>query len=263
MNKLLCLTALSAIVVATVFGAEFWEEKSPDSWDPKQCQEILNDSPWVETVSFSRVNWYTDSMRGGRGTVTVENEEFGSTSGGQSGSGGASGSPGQERQVTQFLRITLASAAPVRLASARMQALMQPGSVTETLDSIAAMEPPNIAIQVSYYSRPVGQNWVRDIDSFLRQVTLPTLQNSTYLAAEKHNIHVPVSHYVPSSENMPAAIFVFPRFNENGQPHFSGKEKEIVFHTELKLTQFGGSRDQVVDVDFEPKKLTFNGKFSF
>src|SRR5688572_16531006 len=51
----LVLLALSLVSLAASQGGEFWQKKAYRQWSEKECQKLLEDSPWAQKHTLSQV----------------------------------------------------------------------------------------------------------------------------------------------------------------------------------------------------------------
>lgn len=79
-----CSAALLAVVMATVaFAGDVWKDKPFESWDQKDVQKVLDDSPWAKRVEFAPMPSAQDSgatvgQPGGSGSIADRSGRRGS-----------------------------------------------------------------------------------------------------------------------------------------------------------------------------------------
>ena len=81
--------------------------------------------------------------------------------------------------------------------------------------------------------------------------------------ASSDNKTVPISAYVQPTERNPFPLLVFPRFDQSGQPYFTGKEKSITLRCECKIPLASKEIAEPfrMTVKMEPKKMIFDNEF--
>jgi hypothetical protein len=75
---------------------------------------------------------------------------------------------------------------------------------------------------------------MQNLRAFFARATLATFIDETFLISPDGE-HVPPTRYLPWNEERPNAILVFPRFTEDEEPYFTGKEKSIVFRSKFEM----------------------------
>lgn len=259
-NKLV-LALIAIIATGSVLGTEFWEKKDFKTWSLKECNRLLENSPWVMNYTMARVTSVSPMGNAGRlpTTRSVRDSEFGVDNGDVGELGGSSVS---DREVFNTLTFRLVTAKPVKMAIGRLRLLSDPDNEElkrQVARYVETADEERIAIEVYYTSKPAGHESLRHIKAFLHQMTPDQLRNTVYLAANDLATRVPVSQYLPPSENAPTAILIFPKKDPDGNPYFTGDEKRIIFHFELDLTRLGDSRKHIVDMNLAPSKMRFHG----
>jgi hypothetical protein len=122
--------------------------------------------------------------------------------------------------------------------------------------------PKQIVVEIGVSGKPPGHPSIRMLESFFEQATLEKLKETTYLSSSNNKVVVKLEAYVKPGEQSPSPMYVFPRFDENGQPYFTGDEKNISLHTELDMKLVGGRREYEIRYNVKPKKLSFKGEFT-
>ena len=240
---------LVLLVSAPLLAAKFWESKEFTTWSQKECMELLNKSPWTQSLSFGS----TLSARTMPADAPVSIRDA-----------PTEGKLGEQDStvVFQFRALT---AKPIRLALMRLQMLKKPDDAALREQAAKIDEEPagkEIAIQVSYQTVPQGSSAVHDLHSYFLQSTWITFRDSTSLASEKSGI-VPVARYLPPSEKQANPLFIFPRVNEKGEPYFTGEEKSIALMSEFEPTINNAKQRYKIYVKLNPREMKFQNAFAF
>lgn len=228
------LTALVLVLaVGLLHAAEFWETKDFHAWSEKECTRLLTRSPWAQSNSFRR------------------NLNIGSSQTG-------------ERETAEIIYFRAVSARPVRMALARLQMLENPGNQTidQQVEEFVDMSPGDqIVIQISYKSIPGTSPYLHDLHRFFGQATLAAFHGNTTLSTK--DLTVPITSYLPWGPDRSNPAFVFPRFDENGNPYFTGKEDSITLRSDLAVPVTDGEREYRIHIRLKPKEMVFQQEFAF
>ncbi len=227
----LVLAAIPA--VTSLEAAEFWEKKDFTEWTEKDCTKLLTSSPWAHSNSFRR------------------NANIGSTFTG-------------ERETTEIIYFRVLSAKPVRMALARLQLLERPDDEALRREVEAFLDSPQgdrIVIQISYKGIPGTTPQLHELHRFFGQATLAAFHGNTTLSSKR--VTVPIGDYLPWGPGRPNAAFVFPRFDEAGNPYFDGSEDSITLRSEFDVPMTDGTREYSIHVKMRPKDMVFNQQFAF
>jgi hypothetical protein len=224
-----CLALLATSTLLVAQGSELWNTKNYSDWTQKECEKVVNSSPWVFSNTFSEV----------------------------SGFGMQPGQAEREKRVT--FRFRALSAKPIRMAFGRLELLQKPNEPglsarIEAIVNSPADQDNHIVIQTDFSVDPPGDSRVHDIQRFLSNANLSNFRDNTKLASSKKRMVAPIEYRAPSPRQ-PNAAFVFPRHDEAGQEIFRGDEKWISFQTEIsgfKIYQ-----------RTRPDKMKLQGKFEF
>lgn len=247
MNKIAATLMTLALGLLSVYSlaADFWDKKPYTEWRAKDCEKLLKKSPWARPYALSRV-----TVRG------VANSSGGTTRTRSFGDGDLGAATG-DTEVSLYLQIRFVTAKPVKAAIGRMRTLADPNNQAMAQQVEQYVNQPSgrdIVVEVTYYSEPAGHLSLRQIENFLRSATLPSLKDRVYLSASKKGVHVPIGRYQAPQEGYNGAILVFPRYDDEGNPHFDGSEKEILFHMETNVGE--------VDLKLKPKDMVFENVFT-
>lgn len=239
------LILLSGLLSLSLLAADFWDKKPYTEWKAKECEKLLEKSPWSYPYAISRVTVPGHMTPSGGTTPT---RSFGDAD-----LAGATG----DREVISYLQVRFVSARPVKAAIGRMRLLANADNQAldeEVNQYVNQPESGEIIIEITYYSEPPGHPSLRQIENFLRTVTAPQLKDRVFLSDSEKNTHVSISRYQGPTEGYPGALLFFPRQDEAGEPHFNGSEKRILFHMEMGFAE--------VDLKLKPRDMIFEGKFA-
>jgi hypothetical protein len=253
MKSLRRAVLLLAIVAANVFAAKFWETKDYQSWNPRDCEELLSKSPWAYTTTFRIVtNVMVDSgsfPTNERATASAPGPTFG------------------EGETSITLEFRMLSALPVKLAIWRLQALQRPGDAEAINAQITKLSnaPPEktVVIQVGYKSVPAGDSSLYDVRSYFTHATLNDFRTNTYLHTSRSNDPIRLLDYWAPDSRRPNPAFVFSRFDEKGEPLFTGTEKEITLTSQIQFETKRRQQTFNVFVKMNPKQMRFREQFCF
>jgi len=237
------LTVLSVLVAATLLWAadKPWNGKPYQSWDAKDIQQIMTDSPWVASTTIQR-NWHPalaqkdvppgQMIAGGVQSVP------GSVGGGGAGTNpNLSNRSGEASETEQKVMVYWASSKLMRVASARRAVLN--GSAPES--------------DVQKYATTVNSQYavalaMQDMTPFEGKEA-SAFQNECFLEGKKSKVKVSPSRaeYQKNGDRVAAVVFFFPKTAASGEPTIASDETDVVFS--LKFA------NQTVRVNFKPKKM--------
>lgn len=225
------LLGIALLAGAAAYASDAWKDKPFESWDEKDLQKILNDSPWAKKVQFG-----SNVGGGGSGPVFSAtgdaahgDQSIGGGGGGPAGDGasprnrnggaGSSGDPGLGREVTYVAR--WASARVMREAEARASELKgrSPEEAKKGLD----------AAPDSYQILLIGS----DLRAFAR-ADAETLKSATYIELKKTHEKLTPSRIqvLKGGAGMPSAVmFEFAKKSASGEPTIAADEKGADFVT--------------------------------
>lgn len=253
MRRTLAGVTIALISLSVVYWADdFWRKKDYNSWTPKECEELLSRSPW--TFRYTETNFYSPATNISAGTETL-------TPGQQAAS--LEPQTGQRESRISF-QFTLMSAKPIRMARGRLS-LVQAPQMKEQVEQFINQPPgKEILFQLSYFSQPPGISALHDIHNYFRRATINDFQSSMTLTSSETKTPVHIIRYEPPDERKAYAILAFPRYQADGQPFFTGKEKSITLRSELNIpiAQRGTLQRFSVFVKLEPKKMFFQNEFA-
>jgi hypothetical protein len=239
------IVALSGLLSGALLADEFWEEKPYQKWKSKQCEKLLQDSPWSHPYAITAV------------TVPGVMNQAGGTTRTRSFGDGDLAQTGGDSEVRLYLQIRFVTAKPIKAAIGRSRILGDPKNkaLEEQVEQyVNQPDGPEVIAEVTFYSEPAGHLSLRQIENFLRAATLPALKDKVYLSDSGKGIQVPIGRYQGPYEGYNGALLLFPRYDEKGKPYFDGSEKEILFHMETTFAE--------VDLKLKPQDMVFAGAFT-
>jgi len=234
------------VILAPLFAASLlragdkpWNAKPYQSWDAKDVQQIMTDSPWVARTTVQR-SWLLSQKD------TVVQPEQPQISGGvravpnvmgtiQSNTGATDAQVDEsKRQVNVY--VYWYSSRLIRAASARegvLRGVMDQSAVQKSVD--APQSDYEIVLRMDDMSPFIGKD-----QSFYQQ--------NVFLQMRKGKLKLPPSkvrteRMGTTSEDI---VFSFPK-TMNGTPTIAGDETDVVFSCKVA--------DQTVRVQFKPKKM--------
>ena len=243
---------LVLLLTLPLFAAKFWETKEFTAWTQAECMEILTKSPWAYSSAFGQVNptvfpsLDADENKN-RGTVTGPPGGFG------------------ERDNSHIFDFRLRTSRPVRMAMAQLQLLKAPTDQALKEKAKQMVDAPSgkeIVIEIGYRSVPPGSSFVHDVHSYFLHATINDFRTNTYLEGDKTGM-IPLSEYLAPNDKRSNPAFLFPRFNEKGEPLFTGNEKSISLRSEVNADVGGKKQKYNIFVKMNPKQMKFLNEFAF
>ena len=225
------MLGISFFVMISLLAAEFWEKKEFTEWSENDCSKLLRKSPWSFSNSF-------------RNTANLGSTDTG------------------VRETGEIIEFRLLTAKPIRMAFGRLQLLGSPNDEAlqkQIMDYVNSPPGDEILVQISYRNLLGTSPYIQNLASFFARANLATFVNDTALASS-NDVHVPISNYLPVTGERPNPVFVFPRFAEDGTPHFTGKEKSISLRSEFETGQVASKRYKIY-IKMKPKDMVYQGKF--
>jgi hypothetical protein len=239
------------LLALPLFAAKFWETKEFTAWTQAECMEMLTKSPWAYSTAFGQVNPAvfpgvpTDV---GKGAPSMgQPPDFG------------------DKEGSHIFEFRLLTAKPIRMAIAQLQLLKAPNDQTlkekakQMMNAAAAKE---IVFQIGYRSVPPGSSFAHDAHSYFLHATINDFQTNTYLEGDKSGL-ISLADYLAPNATRSNAAFVFPRFNNKGEPLFTGNEKSISLRSELNPEIAGKKQQYKIFVKMNPKQMKFQNEFAF
>jgi hypothetical protein len=251
MKKIIFVSLSFGFLVMTVFAAQFWEKKDYTAWTRDECKEILSKSPWA--YEYTDTTFYdpaANPLASGTATDQSNSTQLEPQSG--------------ERESTLIFNLTLMTAKPVRMALGQLQLLQKPELKPQVENYVNQPESKIIVVQLRYSSKPAGMSALHDIQSFFQSATLSTFVTNTYLIGAETKKSVYPTEYAKPDQKNPFPSFVFPRFNEKGEPLFTATEKTISLRTEFTVLIKVKGKEQKFSLfaKMDTKKMTFRNELA-
>ncbi len=255
-NFKLKATCALLISIPLFAAAKFWEKKEFTSWNEQECQEMLKKSPWVFTIGFGNVGAAVLDP-----TATTQTEDTAGRAS-KAGPGYAGSATFGERESTQFFDFRLLSARPIKAAILQQQTLRNPAIKEQVKQIVNAKPGDQIIIQFEYRTEPPGSSALTDIHSYFLHATLADFRTNTYLSSDKVD-QLPVKDFLSPNDKRPKPAFVFPRFNDQGEPYFTGKENSLSFRSTFTPDIRGKRQKYDIFIKMNPKEMWFQKDFAF
>jgi len=246
-NKVAAFLLLSAFLGASATGRaeEFWQKKDYRQWSQKECQKMLENSPWAKHYTLSAVY-----------IVPV-----GETS------------PAPERRTNPWIRylVQFHSALPIRQAQVgwsqqesgydQMSPEQKQEFDAQAEKYLAASFADIVVLNVTFSSE--AQEWLRILDSYWKKQTTETLRNFVFLIAHGGE-KIPLLRYVPPAGASSRFQLVFPRYQQ-GQPILLPEDKAVKLELPPPPVQPGPETafPMHVLVEFKVKKMLVDGKLMY
>jgi hypothetical protein len=239
LKKIACLL-FPALILTAVFAApkaEFWESKAFDEWSLKECQKLLQDSPWAKNYQLTSA------------------QSIGGLSGGDA-------TDGQPPYVTY--QVQLRSAHPIRQAMIRQMQIAQnyekmsveqKKQFDQSSQSFLMADTSNVVIVYLSYKTNLPNNY-RDLSRYWQTQTVELLNHSVYLSGSKGD-KVPIAQYIPGQEGGNDFQFIFPR-KVNGKEVLGPDDKEL--RLEFAYPVVGRIGDGRGFIEFKVDKMKVNGE---
>jgi len=230
------LIAAVLCVAVSAYASDPWKDKDPQSWDEKDVQKILQDSPWSHKVQFGMtiVSRPPGSVtRTGSAAHPETSADNGRPGIGTGVAGTSVNAPSVENGPRTDYTISWISARTIREAQARRRELV---GVSPDVARKDLANPPD-AYEVMVASS--------DMSALARQ-TEDQLKAHSYLVLKDEKTKIAPSHIRIQKDPIgaPSAIvFVFEKKGANGEPVIPHKEKGGQFVTELGKTPLKTSFD--------------------
>ncbi len=241
---------LVAFIVLPLYAGKFWESKDFTKWTEQECQEMLQKSPWSFTNAFGNAgpavlsDPYSPPPPNAADPSALTKPTYG------------------ERESNTIFVFRVLTAKSILAAIAQMQVLRNPALKEQAKRIVGAKTTDQIIIQFEYRSEPPGSSAVHEIHSYFLHATLSDFRTETYLASDRVEL-LPVKDYLAPNEKRPKPAFIFPRFNEKGEPWFTGQEKTITFRSLFQPEVRGKKQKYEIFVKMNPKDMWFQNEFAF
>jgi hypothetical protein len=230
---------VAAMMMATIaaYASDPWKDKDPQSWDEKDVQKILQDSPWSHKVQFGASG---SNAAPGSPTSGASSDLGGPAKGGGVNPGGATGIAGTTVAVpnanmgpaTEF-SVSWVSARTVREAQARRRELGGVSSNIARRDLAKPAEDYEVMVASSEMTVLAGE-------------TEEQLKAHAVLILKSTKASISPSRVVlqkGQTGRLAAIIYVFDKKAANGEPAFATDEKGVDFVTQAGKTKLKVSFD--------------------
>jgi hypothetical protein len=233
-KNLFCLL-LPALLLLSVAGytagKEFWITKPYYEWTQKECQQMLQNSPWAKEISLT-------------------------------GTGGGGNDSTDSRTPFVTYSIQLQTAAPIRQAIVRQSQIAQkydsfPVEKKQEFDKksqqyLDGSSEDVVIVYVSFSTN--SRDGLRKLLTHWPSQTVDLLKNSVYLSGSK-SAKVPIAQFIPGAGGQPEFRFVFPR-KLNGKEIISPEDK--VLRLEFNYPVVSSMGDGNGNVEFKTEKMKIN-----
>ena len=238
LKKIFCVflpVLMLAAISASGKSSEFWEKKAFDEWTAKECQKLLENSPWAMQYNLTG------------------NQMIGSL-------GGKDATDSKPPYVNYNVQIR--SAHPIRQALVRQMQIAQnydklPVEQKKQFDQSAqaflTANTSDVVIIYMTYSTNFPQNY-RDLSRYWQTQTVDLLKNSVYISGSKGD-KVPIAQYIPGQEGQNSFQFIFPR-QVDGKEVIGPEDK--AFRLEFAYPVVGGIGNGQGYIEFKVDKMTVN-----
>ena len=234
--KSLCLISIF-LFAGVVVAKDFWETTAFVQWSQKDCQKMLDDSPWVKELAL------VSAFGGGGGAATDSQAPY------------------------IKYKIQLRSAAPVRQAIVRQRQIEEkydslPDDKKQAFDQSVEsflLGPGSefVVVQVSFSTN--NRDYLRDLNRHWETQTTELLRNSVFLSVPKGE-KVPLARFVPGASVSQEFQFVFPR-EVNGREILKPGDKAI--QLEFAYPVVGSLGDGRGFLEFKTDKMKINNEVSY
>lgn len=244
MRKLLAVGLVAGGLAGLLWAKDFWQQKDYPQWSAKECNRLLSQSPWAHPYALT-----------GLLIPAPMNQAGGDAEEGETRIGG--GFEAGDREVHLVLQIRFLTARSLRAAVGRLRLLQnpdQPGLPGEVDAYVSQDDPPEIAVELTWFSRPEGHPLLREVEGFFRDTNLEQLRTRCYLSSSETGVFVAPKGFTGPARGYPGVLLTFPRFDDQGGHYFNGSEKTLLFRLEAR---FGA-----IEQTFNPRKMVWRGGFT-
>lgn len=240
MKRILCFV-VSIIFLAGIFataGGEFWEKKDYKQWSQKECNKLLEDSPWAKDFTVQQTAIMTSNKASDDG-----------------------------QQLYIKYQMQFRSALPVRQAIVRQ---MQIAQKYDSLSSdqrqqfdkkaeafISADFADMVVVYVTYSTN--SRTNEMELARYWQSQTADLLKNYVNLSNSKGD-KVYLTRFNATQGAEHNFQFIFPR-QVNGAPLIGLKDRSLRSEfTYPVINQLGDGRGYI---EFKPEKMVFQGNFAY
>jgi hypothetical protein len=234
------LIFLATVLIANLaFAAgEFWEKKEFSQWNQKDCQKLMEDSPWAKTLTL-----------GGMGTPAGDSTDS---------------QPSRTKYIVKFL-----SAEPIKEAWLRLQQIgrgyekFSPDQKKEfeekIVDAFLRQIPEDkIVIEIDYSINTVSGD--KEAARFWQTQTTTLLKNSVFIRGTK-GAKTPIEAFGAGTGAARNIRFIFPRTTADGKPVINPDDKSIALEFAYPaVSQMGDGKGFM---EFKLEKMKFKDQLAF
>ncbi len=224
--------------VSVGLGAEFWETRDYRLWSHKECEGLLENSPWAKGYTLNQVL----VMPRGNDKATIS---------------------GVQHQPYVKYTAQFQSASPIRKALVRKMQIEKKYENMSDADRQAfdgkaeefiSSSPANsIVVYVEYTTN--HPPYELDLAHWWQSQTTATFKNSAYLIVNKN--WIPIISYTPAQRGFQ---FIFPR-ELNGKPVLTIEDKSVKL--EFPYPNIGGMGEGRAFLEFKVKKMLIKNDFAY
>jgi hypothetical protein len=226
-------------------GSEFWEVKPYTQWSLKECEKILEYSPWAKEYVLTGVPVPGDSAIDRQYQAGIMDS----------------------KPLNIKYKIQFQSARTVREALIRQRQILEKYDAftpekkqqfdKQAQDFFATAPADQIIVSVKYSSNSAKNNL--DLAHYWQTRTLEQLKNSIYLIGAK-GVKVPIKQYTSERSEKREFTFVFPR-QHNGKDIVSPEDKSLKLEFAYPVISMLGDGNGMVE--FDVKKMIAQGKIVY
>jgi hypothetical protein len=226
---------------------DFWAKKNWKEWNKRECNKILDDSPWAQRKLIENNSAITSQPNLTR--------DIDPSVGGVSNLGAG--------EITY--RVRLDSAEPIREAVIRQEQLEknyekmtddQKKSFESQMDQKMAKHPDSILIHVIFEGNSASLK--TGLAMYWEGFTSDVIPPDVYMAIDDGTRILPRSYSIKKAEN--EFELIFPRI-ANNQPLMRPGAKSMKLM--IKSPRIGDFSEKKVTVEFKPDKMMFGGKLEY
>jgi hypothetical protein len=229
------ILAAIVLVAAAACASDAWKDKDYTSWDEKDVQKILQDSPWSHKIQYGMNSGghMEGNLSGGAPDIHTDTSNVGSggttTMGRNRGAGGGDNAPGVGSE-TIFV-VSWVSSSTIREAKARRRELA--GTPADEARKALSTPPDTYEIMVA---SPNMRAFARSTEDELKAEAFLTLKDTKGKISPSRVVLQKGQTGAPTD-----LLFLFDKKTATGEPTFAPNEKGVEFSfqagkTTLKIT---------------------------
>lgn len=245
-------------------AAEYWEKKKYAQWTAKECQKLLDDSPWAKkyVLSETRITPLGESP-----VAAAPPSDPTAMSAPPGASDTNVGLTARQPNTRLVYHVQLRSALPIRQALVRRAQLRQNYDTMmpeqkqafdqEAAKFLNAEFPETVLVYVTFESNVDFDN--RELRRYWKLQTTSTLKNFVYLVGSE-GAKAPLQHFIMGEEDAQAFRFVFSRQVE-GKPRVTAQDKRL--QLEFIHPNLRAQGEKRVLVEFKLNKMLVDGQLTY